>query len=145
MKKLITILIVFISLNTYAQEVEPIQGETVTERVIDKYSDKIITGFNETIDKITPLAQEGFAIVVKLKFVNGIIHLIPVILLVIISIVALIKWNKMEWGDDSPGGKFFIAVVLLILSILTAFTLHEAITHIFVPEWYAIKEIMNLI
>ena len=39
MKKLITILIVFISLNTSAQKDSLKVNETITERIIDKYSD----------------------------------------------------------------------------------------------------------
>jgi hypothetical protein len=165
MKKLITILIVFISLNISAQKDTLKVNETMTERIIDKYSDKIINSFNTTIDNVTPIAEKGFTMVVKLKFVQGIAMILPLIFAIIFFILFTKEYNKIqlkceilnEKGNEyiykkSPFDDGMITppliiylIILIILTIIALLTTYSGITHIIVPEWFAIKEIINLI
>jgi hypothetical protein len=124
---------------------------TQTERVIDKYGGKIADQFNKLIENTTPLAIEGFNIVVKLQIVKGIFNLLFPIFMVTCWFIFLKYYkiakndNHHDWIDGKYGN---IALVFLILSIIltlfTPFCLYNGITQLVVPEWFAIKEILNL-
>ncbi len=153
MKQLLFTIFVILGLTLNAQEKKNDITTTQTERIIDKYSDKIIDGFNNTIDKVTPMAEEGFAIIVKLKFIEGVAYLLPFIIGIILLILSTIRFKKIRYVKELPKEYitenntygFIYLIVGGIIFIIGLLTLSTALTHIFVPEWYAIKEIMNLI
>ena len=47
MRKLVTILLILVSLNSYTQKLDSIPNTTETERIIDKYSNNIISGLKK--------------------------------------------------------------------------------------------------
>lgn len=171
MKKLIiTLLILMIPFINIAQTIDSTKISE-TERIIDKYSDKLVNTFNETVTTIAPLAENAFKIVVKLQFIKGIINLIPVIVFLIFFILMLKEYYKIEneikkqrlkqrreeehndyynssYGPLDESNITFILVAYIVLSaifLITSFcTTYTALTHIFVPEWFAIQEIMHL-
>ena len=156
MKKILTILLVLVSLNSYTQKLDSIPNTTETERIIDKYSDNIISGFNTVIEKVTPLAADGFKIVVKLQFVKGAAYLLPLLFAIISLILFKKEYNKIreEIKDRTYNNVFdednvtifiiiYLALFILFTLIALSFT-YDGLTHIFVPEWFAIKEIMGL-
>lgn len=142
MKQLLFILILLLSIPFYGQEKKDNITNTQTERIIDKYSDKIINGFNTTIEKVTPMAEEGFAIVVKLKFIKGVIKLIISFICSLIILIPIINKKIRHFIIDETSGVLYM--FLLIPLFIFGVTFSEGITYIFVPEWYAIKEIMGL-
>lgn len=156
MRKLITILLILVSLNSYTQVLDIIPNTTETERIIDKYSDNIIRGFNSVIEKVTPLAEDGFKVVVKLQFIKGIVYLLPLVFAIIFLILFKREYNKIyeEIKDQSYNNVFdednisvFLIIYLLLFTLFTLISLrytYDGFTHIFVPEWFAIKEIMGL-
>jgi len=158
MKKFITILILLISLQSYTQStLDSIPNITETERIIDKYGSKISDGFNKMVENVAPMAEQGFTMVVKLKFVEGIILLLPLLFAIIFLILFKKEYNKVyneikdtHYNDvfDCDNITAFIVIYLILFSIFTLiaiFTTYDAIIHIFIPEWFAIKEILNLI
>lgn len=156
MKKILTILLVLVSLNSYTQTLDSIPNTTETERIIDKYSDNIISGFNTVIEKVTPLAEDGFKVVVKLQFIKGIINLLPLLFAIIFLILFKKEYNKVheEIKDQTYSNVFdednvtaFIIIYLVLFALFTViaiFFTYSGLTRVFVPEWFAIKEIMGL-
>ena len=158
MKKFITILVLLLSLQSYTQSaLDSIPNITETERIIDKYGSKISDGFNKMVEGVVPMAEAGFTMVVKLKFVEGIIMLLPLLFAIIFLILFKKEYNKLynEIKDQTYSNVFdednitaFIIIYLILFGLFTSiaiFTTYTAITHIFIPEWFAIKEILNLI
>lgn len=157
MKKLFFILCIFLTGYTYSQTDSLSVKETQTERIIDKYSDKIIDGFNKVIDEVTPLAEEGFNMVVRLQIAKGIIFSLPIIFFFFFLYIFIKEYNKIDKDEnkkDPKYGPFYEAnitaplIIYLILTIITfvlssVFT-YDALTHLIAPEWYAIKEIIDL-
>ena len=157
MRKLVTILLILVSLNSYTQILDSIPNTTETERIIDKYSDNIINGFNTVIEKVTPLAEDGFKVVVKLQFIKGVVYLLPLVFAIIFLILFKKEYNTIyerikdnNYNDnvfDGDNVSAFIVIYLILFSLFTItslFSTYDALTHIFVPEWFAIKEIINL-
>lgn len=162
-KLLLVLFIGLISFTTTAQteEVIPI---TETERIIDKYGGKITESFNNMVENVTPYAEEGFNMVVKLQIAKGIILLLPLIMLIICIIIfknEYFRINKILSSDnipnhfnegygpfcDSNGTPILYAtfISLILLCIISLFTTYDSILYLMAPEWFAIKEILNLI
>ena len=141
MRKLILFLFLFTSLSfCYSQERNIEVNET--ERLIDKYGDKIINSFEKAVDELAPYTKEGFEIVVRLKFAEGIFYLSLATFLIIISIILLAKWKSWVYDNDFEiGAGFFIFYSIIASSILY----YWGIMMSMVPEWFAIKEIIKLI
>lgn len=125
--------------------------ETQAERIIDKYGGKIVEGFNNFAEKATPYAEEGFKVVVKLQIAKGIAGLIPPVTCIILLIL-IFKFNKKAVWDNHDSPINLYAIVQLIFGILAAimfiialFSTYNAILHLIAPEWYAIKEIIDLL
>ena len=157
MKKLVTILLIVVSLNSYTQVLDSIPNTTETERIIDKYGSKISDGFNKMVKNVVPIAEQSFTMVVKLKFVEGIVMLLPLIFSIIFLILFKKEYDKIynkikdnnyhkNVFDEDNISAFIIIYLILFISftIIAIIVTYNAITHIFVPEWFAIKEIMGL-
>lgn len=136
---------------------------TEAERIIDKYAEKTFEGFNEVVKTITPTAKEGFKIVVKKNIAIGIVYLFPLILVVIFfkllvkeykDITKIINGDNVPYHMSNVHGPLnehnisFLLVTYIILftisALITIFTFDIAITHLIAPEWYAIKDIIEL-
>lgn len=144
------------TVTSFSQE-ETVIAETVTERVIDKYSDKIISGFNDLIEGVTPLAEEGFSIVVKLQIAKGIAYMLILPITILLWIIFYINYRNLQkvigetakkdsWVEYKSGT---LTVIFLISSIASTIGLIPAIyyglMYLIAPEWFAIKEILNLL
>lgn len=127
---------------------------TETERIIDKYSSKVANSFSKFMDTATPMAQEGFAMVVKLKFAEGIAYL-TVIPFCLFFWGTFMKYYRLanEYSENSEDHwtecKYgTLSVVMLVSSCVTTVglipALYHGLTHVIAPEWYAIKEIAGL-
>lgn len=166
MKKLLFILL-FIPIIGFSQEksTDTISSLEITEaeRIIDKYSGKIANSFNEGINKITPMAEEGFEIAVKLQLAKGIAYMIPSLLFIIFIMLFIKEYNDIKkelssenipiylnencgpFDEGNINPKLIIYLALsVILFIIAALSIYDGITHIVAPEWYAIKEIIEL-
>ena len=141
MRKLVTILLILVSLNSYTQVLDSIPNTTETERIIDKYSDNIISGFNTVIEKVTPLAEDGFKVVVKLKFIQGIALIIGAVICLLLIIVSFKKNIKDFIMHNTAGALYMVLLYPLIGLFIMGYA---GLMRIFVPEWFAIKEIIGL-
>lgn len=153
-------LLTIVTLNNVYSQVSKdslIINETQAERIIDKYTDKIADSFNAGIKKITPSIKEGFNIVVKLQIAKGIAYALPLFSFIIFFILYQREYNRIAKKckeEDSNYGPFEVVhvtplliiniIITAILCIMTLVFTYDAITHILVPEWYALKEIIDL-
>lgn len=152
MKTFTKLLLVFciglISFTTTAQTEETVVI-TETERIIDKYGNKIVDGFNNVIENVTPYAEEGFKMVVKLQIAKGIAYLLIPFLTIILFIISFKCRSKSNLDKYNPDTYQLLHSVTLVLGgilfIASIPVTYHGILYISVPEWYAIKEILNLI
>jgi galactitol-specific phosphotransferase system IIC component len=150
MKKLLIILLLFVSYNTYSQ-VDSLVTETQTERIIDKYGGKIVESFNRFADKALPIAEESFKIVVKLQIAKGIGYMfIPLITIIIIftGFICAKKSKTLNVKKYESDRYEVIAVICMVLSIIgiiaSCFCIYHGLLYLIAPEWFAIEEILNL-
>ena len=154
MKKLLFILITLVSFNTYAQvdsvaeSVITTENITEAERIIDKYSSKVVDVFNSAVESATPLAEEGFKMVVRLQIAKGFGNLLSslffIVLLITFRKIKIYDYiiNDKSWSTPAP----LLVVLFIIISFVWAILdLYQAIQYFIAPEWFAIKEILNLI
>lgn len=159
MKKIITILILSITfaLQSFAQQdsINTVNKITETERIIDKYGGQAVQKFNELITKVTPMAEQGFDVVVKLQIAKGIGYLFITIITIIFWFIFFKNYKlalqnqkesgKNDWVDCNRGTPALISLALAVCgTVATPFSLYESILHLAAPEWYAIKEILKL-
>jgi len=155
MKQLLFIFIFTLGLCGYSQEksLDTLSNVDITqaERIIDKYAGKISDAFNEGLEKVTPVAEEGFKIAVKLQIAKGIVGLFPFIFAIVFVIIFFnqmklaIKLDENKESSDLQAGMMVLSGILGALCIIvTFFTLGDAIQRLIAPEWFAIKEIIGL-
>jgi hypothetical protein len=166
MKKFLLLLVLAFTLTTsFAQDKVKDSTATISEaeRIIDKYGGAAIEGFNNVVEKITPMAQQGFEIAVKLQIAKGVALSIPLILCLTFLIIFFKEYSRLDkilsskevpnhynesYGpfDESNITPLLIVSLasFIIFTIAAAFTTYDAITHLVAPEWYAIKEIIEL-
>lgn len=140
---------------------------TETERLVDKYGGQIISKFNDVIKAATPMAKEGFEMVVKLKMAQGFASLIPLSLFFLFSYLFYIEHKRVEsilntpkedrtieryeysYGPMSNYNISTFTIIYLIAAslffVISLFTTYTAIMYLLAPEWYAIKEIIQLL
>lgn len=158
------------TLTTFAGKVElPAEPSdstkiSTTERLVDKYGGKIIDGFNTVVEKATPVAKQGFEIAVRLQIAKGVACLLPIIFFFIFSysfkkeyerISSILDSDKVPlhmdksegpMDEDNMTAKLLIYLLMsIVLFILSCIFTYTAITHLIAPEWFAIKEIIELI
>jgi uncharacterized membrane protein len=164
MKKfaLFLIAILFAELNTLsANNAEPsttaVTDSTITlekgvseaERIIDKYGGKIVDGFNTLVSKAVPYAKEGFVIAVKLQIAKGIAGLLPLIAMFLFIYLFFKANKKAEWGYEGPQNTSAVltivtGIIAFILFIVAMFNTYDAVLYLVAPEWFAIKDIIQL-
>ena len=156
MKKLLIYLpLMLISYLSMAQDtLMTITNETTqTERIIDKYSDKVFTTFESAITSATPMIKEGFGWVVRLQIAKGVAYLcIPILFLIVFRL--FLKYYKIA-SDDSKDSRYtwvdcdngITAVITLVIScalfVGSIPATYHGLIHIMAPEWCAIKEIIQ--
>ncbi len=165
MKKLIIILLCLsFSFSSFAEKTKEKQDSiSNTERIIDKYSGKVVEGFNNVVEKAVPIAKQGFETAVRLQIAKGIANLLPLIFFLFFlyssnkeydRINTILSSDNIPKHMDQKNGPFdednitprliIYFIIALILGILSLFTTYTGITHVVAPEWYAIKEIIKL-
>lgn len=151
MKKLLLIITMFVFTNTIYSQQDSL-NITQAERIIDKYSQKIESSFTKGIENITPMATEGFEMVVKLKFYTALSSIFTTFFILVISFYIAFKYYPIA-SEDNPNdfteGKYGLVVIIfsflgVVSFISTPFILVHYLPMLFCPEWYAIKEIIEL-
>lgn len=162
MKKLTFILLFGLITFNLSAQADSVNIST-TERLIDKYGGKIAESFNSLVEKATPVAEEGFKLAVRLQIAKGIVNLLPIVIAIIFSILlkkeymrisTILSQKEIPYHMDRNNGPFDEdnQTIMLIgytigafgFAILALFTTYSGITHLIAPEWYAIKDIIEL-
>lgn len=123
---------------------------TQAERIIDKYVDKTAEGLNTIVDKVTPMAEQGFEMAVKLQYAEGYARLtIAFIMLILIGVCwRLFRYvQKSDWNEDEEGISAIIILWAAKIGFLIGSLVHiyRGIMRIVAPEWFAFEEIIKLI
>ena len=120
---------------------------TETERVIDKYSEKIYNGFSVLIEKAEEPVKTGFHYVVKKQIAQGVVGLLPLTIFLLLLYPLFYSIQHYE-GDEFNGYTAlailfgFTEVILLVTSICAT---GNAVMHLIAPEYYAIEDIARLV
>lgn len=134
-----------------------------TEQLVDKYSAKIADVFMSSIDKATPFVKSTFTSLVYLQICKGIAYLVPTFFFLLFLWIFIYQYNKVEKilnSDKVPNNlragygvfnsyninpKIIISFILFILfGIVSMCTIADGIEHLFAPQWYAVKDIIEL-
>lgn len=132
------------------------------ERLIDKYSGKISDAFTSGIESVAPMAKNGFEAVVRLQIAKGLGGLLSFALFIFSFLFgfrvirkdrdrALKEHGHIKyWCSDGPTFKVIQGVVLALMGFIGIVIwlandfITQSIMQLMAPEWYAIKEIINL-
>lgn len=152
MKKLFLIALLFtISVNIFAQIDSVSTSITETERIIDKYTDKIGAAIIALSEKLQQPAEFVWTSLVKQNLLEGYLNLIPIVLM-FVFIVLFFKYRKKSEWDSCNDAENFEAVMSIIMGILSiiffiasVFCIRSGILKILNPEYYAIQDIFSLI
>ena len=153
MKKILLIALLFIGLSINAQETTNETPISETERIVDKYGNKLAESFAQFMETATPMAQDGFKIVVRLQIAKGICRLlfIPLSLFFVWMFFKNLKqtfhpdYNEKDFNGGTVVTLCVVSAILGIISIITAlFQTSTGLQMLIAPEWFAIKEIAEL-
>lgn len=155
MKKLLLVLLALFTFTVSVQgaQQEPVKTENISEaeRIVDKYGEKIANSFKEAMDTATPMAKEGFKMVVKLQIAKGIAYLLLPLTCIVMFLIykrnyKIAKEGQYnDWVHNKSGGlALFSLIFSIILFIVSIPATYHGLLHVMVPEWFAIKEIVQL-
>tara|TARA_R110000796_G_scaffold146955_3_gene263698 strand:- start:4153 stop:4641 length:489 start_codon:yes stop_codon:yes gene_type:complete len=156
-----------ISVNVYPQQAKDSTSINASEveRIVDKYTGKAVEGFNSVVDKITPSAEKGFEVAVKLQIAKGVTNLLPLFAFLFFLLLFNLEHKDIsdildKGKENGPsrynynGGPFYrenasVKLIIyltftVILFIVTLFSIADGILHLMAPEWYAIESIIQL-
>lgn len=165
--KIVLILFMLFSLTTLAETAkDSVQQPTTAqevERLVDKYGGKIVDGFNTVVEKATPVAEQGFKIAVRLNIAHGVTCMLPLIFFFLFMYWFKEEYNRLDnilksndvpssmdyrygpMGDDNCTPKLIMSLIATIIMFILACVLTvDGIKHLIAPEWYAIKDIIDL-
>jgi len=160
MKKLINLIVIMTFLTSFAiannqnalelANVTPDETEyTVsnTERIVDKYVDKIGGVIEALAQKLEVPAEKVYATVVKQQAVNSIANIIAYIFLSVVGTILLyIGVKNIDDCEDASVAPILIgSIMLLVVIIILPLTLQDTVTGFANPEYGALKDIMNMI
>lgn len=157
MKKIILIVFLTFGMLSYSQVNDSIPSKiSETERIVDKYSDKIYTVVQELAKSLSVPAEYVYKVLVKQSVVESITWLV----LFIISIILMIPFIKMssiiydwdnmtdKYNNDKSGSlipSLLSLIIGIIIFILALFNINIIIQGFVNPEYKAIETIINAI
>lgn len=126
------------------------------ERILDKYGGKAIDAFTSLTEKVTPMAENAFDMVVRLQTAKGVGLLLPLFFAVLGWSLFMKEYKRLEVKySDARYGPFdedhvtpwliVVFIFSIVLTVVAAITTYDGLLHIMAPEWYAIEDIINLV
>jgi len=120
---------------------------TETERIVDKYTDKIGESLTALAEALKVPAEFVFETLVKMQIVEGVTSLLIGIMVFICSFIALfIGYKTIETKEELSVPCFifggFAFVLMLVFTVISG---GDVMSQIFVPEYHAIMEIKGFI
>lgn len=144
MKRLIMILLLFtVSFAVYSQDSTKYVTDTNTEKLIDKYSDKIGDAITALAEKLQQPAEHVYKVLVKQQVVWGVGTLVGVVLGALFLFIGLLGISKWRWDDDYCIPLNIVGVIILLVSLVLFF--FYGLTGLINPEYGALKDIVNMI
>lgn len=138
MKKFIFIILSFFIINVSAQTTQEI---TKAERIIDKYSEKVINTVEKTVKVLEQPAKEIFESVIRLQIARG-IALLSMALTGLLLIFLPIIINKTNWSSLDKNMTSILSIIIGLTLFLIG--MYYGLSYCLAPEWYGIQEIFNL-
>lgn len=162
--KLIILILLIVSNITFAQiDSTQVVQLSDTERIIDKYSEKIANAFSEGVEKVAPVAEQGFQIAVRYCIAEGIVYMLPLFICLLFMIIATKEYQRITnilnsekvpknmnsqngaYSEENSSFKLISSTIIFaITGFISMFTTYMGITRLIAPEWYAIKEIIKM-
>jgi len=122
---------------------------TETERIVDKYTDKISGAIESLAETLKVPAEFVFETLIRVNFIQGISYLIIIIFTLICAIISINKGANIYKKEKGEGlHEPYIAIgCIALLACVISFGLGGAtiVSMIFVPEYHAIMEIKGFI
>lgn len=147
LKYLLFTLILLINISIYSQSdsiKQPIQISE-TERIVDKYSEKITVALQSLAKSLEVPAQKVFEILIKQQYVFAITHTIIIILTTCFMIWIWITFNNLYKKTDEDE-YICIGIVIQIIHLIYVFAVLTPVVGCYInPEYYALKDIIELI
>lgn len=144
-KYLIAIVICLIALIVNAQD-------TIPQVSVSLVYDDIKTALAKIATPLAESAKYAFEIIVKKQFWQGIGTLILTIISIILSILCIRKFieykNLDNYYQDIDGIQCLIGIIFLGIfasSVICIALLPDTLMHIFTPEYYAIKDLLEMV
>lgn len=143
MKKLLLILLLFITFISYGQtdSTQYVTNSNV-EKLVDKYSEKVEAAFVALADKLQQPVEYVYKLVVKQQYIKGISSILFLIVSIIIFYLGYKQGEKENWED----GPWVLPLCLGGLAIISAIAWFFAsgLACLLNPEYMAIKEIIKM-
>ncbi len=144
MKRLILILLLFtVSFAVYSQDSTKYVTDTNTEKLIDKYSEKIGDAITALADKLQQPAEHVYKILVRQQVVWGVGTLICIFLGILLLYLGIAGENKWDMDDDFCLFLQVIGIMVTLISLILFFV--YGLTGLINPEYGALKDIVNMI
>lgn len=142
MKKLVLILLLFITFISYGQtdSTQYVTNSNV-EKLVDKYSEKIESAIIALADKLQQPVEHIYKLIIKQQLIKGISSIIVFFIGLIITTIGVILIFK----DYDEGGTVLTTIGVFILLTGIIWFCVSGVTCLFNPEYAAIKEIIRMI
>ena len=134
-----------------------------TEQLVDKYGAKIADAFMLSIDKATPFVKSTFTSLIYLQIGRGVAYLIPLFLFLFFLYLSINEYNKVDnilksdkvpknldavygvFHENNVNPKIIVSLIFCFaFCIFTCFTIVDGIEHLFAPQWFAVKDIIDM-
>lgn len=135
-------------LTSKAQDDPPLTSET--ERILDKYSDKISSFFSEVADQAKVGAEYAFEKYTEFVLASAISDVLRSFMLLLFSLYAIKQsiffCEKDNWKGESPPqyiALFFSSVALVAGLIMVLNSISNSLPAIISPEGYVINQLIE--
>lgn len=145
MKKFLFILMMAFTVPVFANNDSTVINEN--ERLIDKYSEKVYSAMEQLAEQLKVPAQHVYGVLVKQAVVEAWTILIVAVIGIILLSIFGPKFVKSLLKDDEVRGvlSMIISSLGLIMLTISIINLNTIVGGFLNPEYYALKEILNLI
>jgi hypothetical protein len=139
MKKILLILLLFLAVQVKAQD--------STELTVKGVYEDVKIGFKELVDNLQGPAKHVYAVFIYQQKVKATVRFSIFLFCLISSVILIRHWNIAKWDSKSNGYHETLSVIGCLFTVFTIiyfFVAAFALGKLMNPEYYAIKDIINL-
>lgn len=121
------------------------------EKLVDKYSGNITAAVVSLAKALQQPAEKVFQILTYKAFAEGLGLLLLPIITILLIIWFFLSFKKSEWTySGDPDNKYAVMTIIsgatsVIMLAVTYINITNMITHLIAPEYYAIKDIIDIV